>query len=96
MKKNSFWLFIFCFLLSSFVTGQSKLQWSEDGLALVRLKKNQLVEEAVETGKDRAVIISEKEFGNTEPFKSMDDYSWHLDCALRSQHRCSSQSSKGC
>ena len=77
MKKNSFWLFIFCFLLSSFVTGQSKLQWTEDGLALISLKKNQLVEEAVETGKERAVIISEKDFGNTEPFKSMDDYSWH-------------------
>lgn len=77
MKKNSFWLFVFCILLSSFVTGQSKLQWTEDGLALISLKKNQLVEEAVETGKDRAIIISEKDFGTTEEFKSMDDYSWH-------------------
>ena len=77
MKKISIWLFIFCFLLSAFVNGQSKLQWTEDGLALIRLKKNQLVEEAVETEKDRAVIISENDFGNTEPFNSMDDYFWH-------------------
>jgi dipeptidyl-peptidase-4 len=36
-----------------------------------------LVEEAVENGTDRAVVISEQTFGNTAPFKSLDDYSWH-------------------
>lgn len=70
---------MFILAVSSFsaVEAQSKLQWTEDGLALIRLKKNQLVEEAVETGNDRAVIIAEKDFGNTEVFKSMDDFSWH-------------------
>lgn len=79
MKKNFINLFIFCFVgsFSSVAFGQSKLQWSEDGLALIRLKKNQLVEESVQTGDDRKVLISEVDFGNTEPFKSMDDFSWH-------------------
>jgi dipeptidyl-peptidase-4 len=83
MKKNIIRVFIFCFIGSfcSAVFGQSKLQWTEDGLALIKLKKNQLVEESVETGNDRKVIISEQEFGNVEPFKSMDDFSWHASSA---------------
>lgn len=80
MKKilNRLILVVFVTAFFSNVIGQSKLQWSEDGQALIRLKKNQLVEEAVETGNDRSVIISEKDFGNTEVFKSMDDFSWHV------------------
>jgi dipeptidyl-peptidase-4 len=83
MKKIIISVFIFCFIgsFSSVVIGQSKLQWTEDGLALIRLKKNQLVEESVETGNDRKVIISEGDFGNIEPFKSMDDFSWHASSA---------------
>lgn len=79
MKKNINRLLLFILAVSSFsvIEAQSKLQWTEDGLALIRLKKNQLVEEAVETGNDRAVIIAEKDFGNTDAFKSMDDFSWH-------------------
>lgn len=77
MKKNIFGL-LFC-LISALgsVFAQSKLQWTSDGLALIRLKKNHLVEEAVENGTDRAVIISEQTFGNIAPFKSLDDYRWH-------------------
>jgi dipeptidyl-peptidase-4 len=83
MKKNIIGVFICCLFsaISPVVIGQSKLQWSEDGLALIRLKKNQLVEESVETGNDRKVIISEQDFGNVEPFKSMDDFSWHASSA---------------
>ena len=79
MKKNIFWSFAFCFILSSFsaVLAQSKLQWTDDGLALIRLKKNELVEESVETGKNRRVIINEQDFGATGSFTSMDDFSWH-------------------
>lgn len=77
MKKNIFGVLVCLFvgLLNGFA--QSKLQWTEDGLALIRLKKNQLVEEAVESGVDRTVIIREQTFGNTKPFESMDDFSWH-------------------
>ncbi|MEY2811581.1 MAG: hypothetical protein RI991_576 [Bacteroidota bacterium] len=83
MKKNIIRVFIFCFIgsFSSAVFGQSKLQWTEDGLALIKLKKNQLVEESVETGNDRKVLISDGDFGNVEPFKSMDDFSWHSPSA---------------
>lgn len=79
MKKNIFWIFAFCFILSSFsaVLAQSKLQWTDDGLALIRLKKNELVEESVETGKNRRVIINEQDFGTSASFESMDDFNWH-------------------
>lgn len=56
---------------------QSKNQWTTDGEALIRMKKNALVEESVETGADRKTLISENEFGNTDVFKNMDDFSWH-------------------
>ncbi|MEY3541940.1 MAG: hypothetical protein RLZZ204_752, partial [Bacteroidota bacterium] len=83
MKKNIIVVFICCLFsaIGPVVIGQSKLQWSEDGLALIRVKKNQLVEESVESGNDRKVIISEQDFGNVEPFKSMDDFSWHPSSA---------------
>jgi len=70
---------VFCFIISAAteIVAQSKLQWTEDGRALIRLKKNALVEESAETGKDRAVIISEKDFGQTDVFKKMDDFLWH-------------------
>ena len=79
MKKNIIRVIFFCIIgsFSSVVVGQSKLQWTEDGLALIRLKKNQLIEESVETGDDRKVLITESDFGNIDPFKSMDDFSWH-------------------
>ena len=79
MKKNLYKLLLVVFICPFYlmVIGQSKLQWTQDGLALIRLKGNQLVEETVETGKDRAVLISDKDFGNTELFTSMDDFSWH-------------------
>jgi len=72
-------LMVFCFIISAAteIVAQSKLQWTEDGRALIRLKKNALVEESAETGKDRAVIISEKDFGQTDVFKKMDDFLWH-------------------
>jgi dipeptidyl-peptidase-4 len=70
---------VFCFIISAAteIVAQSKLQWTEDGQALIRLKKNALVEESAETGKDRAVIISEKDFNRTDIFKNMDDFLWH-------------------
>ena len=72
---------LFVYLLTIVVVGQSfsqsKIQWTTDGTALIRLKKNALVEESVESGDDRKTLISEKEFGNTDVFKNMDDYSWH-------------------
>jgi dipeptidyl-peptidase-4 len=61
------------------VNAQSKVQWTQDGLALIRLKKNALVEESAETGTDRSVIISEKDFGQTAVFSNMDDYRWHAE-----------------
>ena len=72
-------MMVFCFIISAAteIVAQSKLQWTEDGRALIRLKKNALVEESAETGKDRTVIISEKDFGQTDVFKKMDDFLWH-------------------
>ena len=71
----------FVFMLTTIqvtaVFAQSKLQWTNDGEALVRLKKNALVEESVETGTDRKILISEQEFGSTDVFKDFDDYAWH-------------------
>ena len=79
MKKSISCLMVFCFIISAVteIVAQSKLQWTEDGRALIRLKKNALVEESAETGKDRAVIISEKDFGQTDVFKNIDDFLWH-------------------
>lgn len=59
------------------VFAQSKLQWTNDGEALIRLKKNALVEESVETGTDRKTLISQQEFGTTDVLKSFDDFTWH-------------------
>jgi dipeptidyl-peptidase-4 len=64
-------------VIGNSVFAQSKLQWTDDGLALIRLKKNALVEEALETGADRKTLISEQEFGQSDVFKDMDDYVWH-------------------
>ncbi|MEY4629199.1 MAG: hypothetical protein RLZZ595_1525, partial [Bacteroidota bacterium] len=58
------------------VIAQSKLQWSDDGLALFRLKKGTLVEESIETGKDRKVVIGDKELNREDILNSMDDYTW--------------------
>jgi dipeptidyl-peptidase-4 len=69
-------IFIFV-LVGNSIFAQSKLQWTDDGLALVRLKKNALVEESLETGTDRKTLISEQEFGQTDVFKDMDDFVWH-------------------
>ncbi|MEY4661481.1 MAG: hypothetical protein RLZZ42_1433 [Bacteroidota bacterium] len=66
-------------LMTLGVNAQSKVQWTQDGLALIRLKKNALVEESAETGTDRSVIISEKDFGQTAVFSNMDDYRWHAE-----------------
>jgi len=59
------------------VFAQSKLQWTNDGEALIRLKKNALVEESVETGTDRKTLISQQEFGTTDVLKAFDDFTWH-------------------
>ncbi|MEY2647371.1 MAG: hypothetical protein RL282_84 [Bacteroidota bacterium] len=59
------------------VFAQSKLQWTNDGEALIRLKKNALVEESVETGTDRKTLISQQEFGATDVLKAFDDFTWH-------------------
>jgi dipeptidyl-peptidase-4 len=61
------------------VFAQSKLQWTNDGEALIRLKKNALVEESVQTGTDRKTLIAEQEFGSTEVLKNFDDYAWHTE-----------------
>lgn len=66
-------------LMTLGVNAQSKVQWTQDGLALIRLKKNALIEESAETGTDRSVIISEKDFGQTAVFSNMDDYRWHAE-----------------
>lgn len=71
-------LVIFILILVGNAAGaQSKSQWTDDGLALIRLKKNALVEESVETGADRKTLITEQEFGITDVFKDMDDFVWH-------------------
>ena len=79
MKKSISCLMVFCFIIFAGpdLVAQSKLQWTEDGRALIRLKKNALVEESAETGKDRAIIINEKDFGQTDVFKNIDDFLWH-------------------
>jgi dipeptidyl-peptidase-4 len=81
MKKILFGSFVF--MLSAVqltvVFAQSKLQWTNDGEALIRLKKNALVEESVQTGTDRKTIISEQEFGSIEVLKNFDDYAWHTN-----------------
>lgn len=78
MKNILIGILILCGISSAtFVSAQSVQQWSADGMALIRMKKNNLVEEAVETGHDRKTLISEKEFGTAAPFGNMDDYSWH-------------------
>ena len=82
MKKKFQGIFFSClFLISASAVAQSKVQWTQDGLALIRLKKNALVEESVETGNDRSVIISEKDFGQTAVFSNMDDFRWHPESA---------------
>ena len=78
MKNILIGIFVFCGVSSAiFVSAQSVQQWSADGMALIRMKKNNLVEEAVETGGDRKTLISAQEFGITNAFTGMDDYRWH-------------------
>ena len=79
MKKRISCLMVFCCIIFAGpdLVAQSKLQWTEDGRALIRLKKNALVRESAETGKDRAIIINEKDFGQTAVFKNMDDFLWY-------------------
>lgn len=62
--------------LTTEVSAQAKTQWTADGLAVLRLKKNALVEEDVASGKDRAVLIAEKDFGRSDIFAKMDDFQW--------------------
>jgi dipeptidyl-peptidase-4 len=78
MKHTFQVLLVSCLLLiAASADAQSKVQWTQDGLALIRLKKNTLVEESVETGTDRKVIVSENDFVQTAVFNNMDDFYWH-------------------
>jgi dipeptidyl-peptidase 4 len=74
--KCTVWMMVLA-MVSLTGSAQSKTQWTADGMALYRLKKNALVEESVQTGENRRIVISDKEFGETAVFEDMDDFSWH-------------------